>query len=143
MIKTWPKDIYDIGAVIVAIRAVLDKSSPIPKNDVGSDTILVECLAELFVFSSSQLAFGLTITPGTPPTASLAKHCHTSSASGDQMSLSSFESIISSRMSRIRPFYSSTSTMNSWRNGSWRVKKWTRREARPSRFWWIIYIQYL
>ena len=49
MIKTWPKEIYDIGAVIVAIRAVLDKPNRTPNNEIGSDTILIECLAELYV----------------------------------------------------------------------------------------------
>ena len=49
MIKTWPKDIYDIPSVIVALESELHKepsSSKVASN--GPDTtILMECLAEL------------------------------------------------------------------------------------------------
>ena len=51
MIKEWPKEIYNISAVIIAIRAELDKtvstSSVISYNANGGSTVLMECLAEL------------------------------------------------------------------------------------------------
>ena len=50
-IKEWPKDIYNITAVIIAILAELDKtastSSVISSNTSGGSTVLMECLAEL------------------------------------------------------------------------------------------------
>ncbi|KDR84343.1 hypothetical protein GALMADRAFT_237137 [Galerina marginata CBS 339.88] len=49
-IKDWPRDIYDIAAVIIAVRAELDKtastSSTMSTN--GDSTVLMECLAELY-----------------------------------------------------------------------------------------------
>ena len=48
-IKTWPKDIYDIPSVIVALEAELDKapsSSKVASSGLDA-TILMECLAEL------------------------------------------------------------------------------------------------
>ncbi|KAK7061202.1 vacuolar assembling protein [Favolaschia claudopus] len=53
-IKEWPKDIYDISAVIVAVLADLDRSAsssnlaasaPAPSDTV----VLMECLAELYI----------------------------------------------------------------------------------------------
>ncbi|KAJ7717660.1 hypothetical protein B0H16DRAFT_1610599 [Mycena metata] len=42
-VKEWPKDIYDISAVIVAVLADLDRNS-------GADSVvLMECLAELYI----------------------------------------------------------------------------------------------
>lgn len=50
-IKEWPKEIYNITAVIIAILAELDKtastSSVISSNTSGGSTVLMECLAEL------------------------------------------------------------------------------------------------
>ncbi len=52
-IKEWPREIYDISAVIVAVRAELDKtastSSTISASSGSSNpsTLLMECLAEL------------------------------------------------------------------------------------------------
>jgi hypothetical protein len=48
-IKTWPKDIYDIPSVIVALESELDKAPSSSKIASGSSdtTILMECLAEL------------------------------------------------------------------------------------------------
>jgi hypothetical protein len=48
-IKTWPKDIYDIPSVIVALESELDKAPSSSKvASSGPDTtILMECLAEL------------------------------------------------------------------------------------------------
>lgn len=50
-IKTWPKDIYDIPSVIVALESELDKAPSSSKAvSRGPDTtILMECLAELLV----------------------------------------------------------------------------------------------
>ena len=53
MIKEWPKEIYNISVVIIAIRAELDKTvstSSIISSNVnanGGSTVLMECLAEL------------------------------------------------------------------------------------------------
>ncbi|KAM6488910.1 hypothetical protein JOM56_015641 [Amanita muscaria] len=53
-IKEWPKDLYDITAVILAVRAVLDKastysfSSKLASASSRSTTVLMECLAELY-----------------------------------------------------------------------------------------------
>lgn len=49
-IKEWPKDIYDIAAVIVAVRSELDKTASTSKTISSSPdtTILMECLAELY-----------------------------------------------------------------------------------------------
>jgi hypothetical protein len=51
MIREWPKEIYDIGAVIVAVRSELDKASSQPKSMTtpSSNAVLMECLAELYV----------------------------------------------------------------------------------------------
>ncbi len=48
-IKEWPRDIYDIAAVIVAVRAELDKSttSTTLASSSESSSILMECLADL------------------------------------------------------------------------------------------------
>lgn len=48
-IKTWPKDIYDIPSVIVALESELDKAPSSSKvASSGPDApILMECLAEL------------------------------------------------------------------------------------------------
>jgi hypothetical protein len=51
-IKEWPKSIYDIPAVIVAVQGELDRSpsSSSSKSSSAPDTIiLMECLAELLV----------------------------------------------------------------------------------------------
>jgi hypothetical protein len=50
-IKTWPKDIYDIPSVIVALESELDKAPSSSKAaSRGPDaTLLMECLAELWV----------------------------------------------------------------------------------------------
>ncbi|KAG8929405.1 Vacuolar protein sorting-associated protein 41, partial [Tulasnella sp. 418] len=42
-IKKWPPDIYDVSAVVVAIKAQLDRSPNTP--------ILMECLAELYMLN--------------------------------------------------------------------------------------------
>ncbi|KAF8887029.1 vacuolar assembling protein VPS41 [Gymnopilus junonius] len=54
-IKSWPRGIYDIAAVIVAVRAELDKAmstsstiSSSPSGNKEDATILMECLAELY-----------------------------------------------------------------------------------------------
>lgn len=59
-IKEWPKDLFDISAVIFAIQSELDRtsssSSTSPTQRATPDTaILMECLAELCVFLQSQL----------------------------------------------------------------------------------------
>lgn len=52
-IHDWPKDIYDISAVIVAIQSELDRYAPSSSRTTLSmptapDTVvLMECLAEL------------------------------------------------------------------------------------------------
>lgn len=48
-IKAWPKDIYDIPSVIVALESELDKAPSSSKVASGGPdtTILMECLAEL------------------------------------------------------------------------------------------------
>ncbi|KAF9266084.1 vacuolar assembling protein VPS41 [Marasmius fiardii PR-910] len=43
-IKEWPRDIYDIAAVIIAVQAQLEKSA---KNK--DSVVLMECLAELYI----------------------------------------------------------------------------------------------
>ncbi|TBU65241.1 vacuolar assembling protein VPS41 [Dichomitus squalens] len=52
-IKTWPKGIYDISAVIVAVQSELDRApSSSSKKPDGPDTvILMECLAELYTLN--------------------------------------------------------------------------------------------
>jgi hypothetical protein len=51
-IKAWPKDIYDIPSVIVALESELDKTPSSSKMASGGPdaSILMECLAELRVF---------------------------------------------------------------------------------------------
>jgi len=55
-IDEWPREIYDISAVIIAIRSELDKATSEPKFMASSSNtvILMECLADLLVvlFSS-------------------------------------------------------------------------------------------
>ncbi|KAF8644880.1 hypothetical protein AX16_008217, partial [Volvariella volvacea WC 439] len=49
-IKEWPREIYDIGAVIVAVQAELDRTAT-TSNHISStprNVILMECLAELY-----------------------------------------------------------------------------------------------
>ncbi|KAF8885807.1 hypothetical protein BD779DRAFT_1532495 [Infundibulicybe gibba] len=50
-IKDWPKDIYDIAAVIVAVHSELDRaaSSSYSVRSSPDSTILMECLAELYI----------------------------------------------------------------------------------------------
>lgn len=50
-IKEWPKDLYDLGAVIVAVRAELDKSASTSSinSSTPDATVLMECLSELYV----------------------------------------------------------------------------------------------
>ncbi|KAF7984727.1 hypothetical protein HWV62_11658 [Athelia sp. TMB] len=52
MIKEWPKDIYDLSVIIVAVQSALDKapsSSSAPNGGAaGSSSLLMECLAELY-----------------------------------------------------------------------------------------------
>ncbi|KAF7331583.1 Vacuolar assembling protein [Mycena kentingensis (nom. inval.)] len=60
-IKEWPKDIYDISAVIIAVQADLDRAgstfNPNPSSSTSSifppsdKVILMECLAELYVLN--------------------------------------------------------------------------------------------
>ncbi|KAI0807975.1 vacuolar assembling protein VPS41 [Fomes fomentarius] len=52
-IKTWPKGIYDISAVIVAVQSHLDRApSGSSMKPTGPDTvILMECLAELYTLN--------------------------------------------------------------------------------------------
>ncbi|KAI0748728.1 vacuolar assembling protein VPS41 [Daedaleopsis nitida] len=52
-IKTWPKGIYDIPAVIVAVQSQLDRApSSSSMKPTGPDTIiLMECLAELYTLN--------------------------------------------------------------------------------------------
>ncbi|KAI0323327.1 vacuolar protein sorting-associated protein 41, partial [Cubamyces sp. BRFM 1775] len=52
-IKTWPKGIYDIAAVIVAVQSELERApSSSSMKSMGSDTvILMECLAELYTLN--------------------------------------------------------------------------------------------
>jgi hypothetical protein len=62
-IQEWPKDIYDISTVIVAVHSELDKSASTSKSasPVTPDSaLLMECLAELSVRSPSYLYFSLT-----------------------------------------------------------------------------------
>ncbi|KAL0950416.1 hypothetical protein HGRIS_010371 [Hohenbuehelia grisea] len=49
-IKEWPKEIYDIGAVIVAVQAELDRSAPkaAARSSTPQTMVLMECLAELY-----------------------------------------------------------------------------------------------
>ena len=48
-IKEWPREIYDIAAVIVAVRAELEKSTSTSATLSSSESpsILMECLADL------------------------------------------------------------------------------------------------
>ncbi|KAI0685116.1 vacuolar assembling protein VPS41 [Cerioporus squamosus] len=52
-IKSWPKGIYDISAVIVAVQSELDRApSSSSMKPTGPDTvILMECLAELYTLN--------------------------------------------------------------------------------------------
>ncbi|KAJ3568468.1 hypothetical protein NP233_g5698 [Leucocoprinus birnbaumii] len=49
-IKDWPREIYDISAVIVAVRSELDKADSQPRSmaSPSSTVILMECLADLY-----------------------------------------------------------------------------------------------
>ncbi|KAF4619821.1 hypothetical protein D9613_004777 [Agrocybe pediades] len=49
-IKEWPREIYDVSAVIVAVKAELDNSASTSStiSSGGGSTILMECLAELY-----------------------------------------------------------------------------------------------
>ncbi|KAJ7638224.1 vacuolar assembling protein VPS41 [Roridomyces roridus] len=47
-VKEWPKDIYDISAVIVAVLAELDRTYS-PSSSTSDSVILMECLAELYI----------------------------------------------------------------------------------------------
>lgn len=51
MIQDWPKAIYDISAVIVAVQAELDRapSSSSSASATPDAVILMECLAELYM----------------------------------------------------------------------------------------------
>ena len=58
-IRSWPRDIYDIAAVIVAVRAELDRTSATSSTisstskagvDKEDTRILMECLADLYAF---------------------------------------------------------------------------------------------
>ncbi|KAE9406995.1 hypothetical protein BT96DRAFT_963264 [Gymnopus androsaceus JB14] len=46
-IKEWPRDIYDIGAVIVAVKDEVDKVKA-PAQQTPKTVVLMECLAELY-----------------------------------------------------------------------------------------------
>ncbi|KAF8211727.1 vacuolar assembling protein VPS41 [Mycena galopus ATCC 62051] len=51
-VKEWPKDIYDISAVIIAVLADLDRStssSNLAASAPSDSVILMECLAELYI----------------------------------------------------------------------------------------------
>ncbi|KZT06554.1 vacuolar protein sorting-associated protein 41 [Laetiporus sulphureus 93-53] len=52
-IKSWPKDIYDIFAVIVAVQAELERapSSSSMQTAAPESAILMECLAELYTIN--------------------------------------------------------------------------------------------
>jgi hypothetical protein len=60
-VKEWPREIYDIAAVIVAVRAELDKASSTSATISTSENskILMECLAELYVI---EIRFGFALT---------------------------------------------------------------------------------
>ncbi|KAJ7731006.1 hypothetical protein DFH07DRAFT_157899 [Mycena maculata] len=49
-VKEWPKDIYDISAVIVAVHAELDRSASTSSltSSSSDSVVLMECLAELY-----------------------------------------------------------------------------------------------
>ncbi|KAF4619121.1 hypothetical protein D9613_004781 [Agrocybe pediades] len=49
-IKEWPQEIYDVSAVIVAVKAELDNSASTSStiSSGGGSTILMECLAGLY-----------------------------------------------------------------------------------------------
>jgi hypothetical protein len=116
-IKEWPKEIYDIAAVIVAVHAELDKSSYNLKKDTQSDTILMECLAELLVLRhqlTDLLIFDLDILP----TGNLGKPFPFSCASEDPTFLTSSGKTIFSLMYRIKHCYLSSSIMNSGKNAN-------------------------
>ncbi|KZT70226.1 vacuolar protein sorting-associated protein 41 [Daedalea quercina L-15889] len=53
MIKSWPKEIYDVPAVIVAVQAELDRapSSSSAKTTAPETVPLMECLAELYTMN--------------------------------------------------------------------------------------------
>ncbi|KAH9833885.1 vacuolar protein sorting-associated protein 41 [Rhodofomes roseus] len=53
MIKSWPKNIYDVPAVIVAVQAELDRapSSSSMKTTAPATVLLMECLAELYTMN--------------------------------------------------------------------------------------------
>jgi phage gp29-like protein len=48
-VKDWPREIYDIAAVIVAVRAELDKAASTSStiSSAPGSKVLMECLAEL------------------------------------------------------------------------------------------------
>jgi len=52
-IQSWPKEIYDISAVIVAVQAELDRapSSSSMNTSTPETAILMECLAELYTMN--------------------------------------------------------------------------------------------
>ena len=62
-VKEWPTDIYDIAAVIVAVHAELERSTSSSIKDTGTDSVLMECLAELSVSPCS----GIRLVAFSPP----------------------------------------------------------------------------
>ena len=118
-IKEWPREIYDIPAVIVAIRAELDKdaSRSTSISSAPSAVVLMECLAELYVPLFSALVGFHVSHEGTRRIANQAKHSHSTSASDDRTCLILSEKITYSRTSKTKSCFLLSSTMNSWRSG--------------------------
>ncbi|KIK69901.1 hypothetical protein GYMLUDRAFT_34296 [Collybiopsis luxurians FD-317 M1] len=51
-IEEWPRDIYDIGAVIVAVKDELEKMEKLQETAAKEKSVmLMECLAELYTFN--------------------------------------------------------------------------------------------
>lgn len=103
-IKDWPKEIYDLPAVLVAIHAELDRipaSSSKPPSTPDS-ALLMECLAELcapLLVFYTRLTKYLTVISLTD---NLERRLDITSGFADPMFLLLFEKIISSRTSRTK-----------------------------------------
>ena len=118
-IKEWPKDIYEIPAVIVAVQSALDKIDSSPTNAAAAhaSVILMECLVELLVTDAHSLLLLLTpLTADTLLIINRAKLSLTFSDSVARMFSISFESTIFLQTYKIRRYCWYSSIMSLWRS---------------------------
>jgi hypothetical protein len=130
-IKSWPASIYDISAVIVAVQAELDRVPSSSKStDGGAGTVtpdavvLMECLAELYVVSCSNLLdLTLCVNIDILRIVNPAKHSLSSYVSAVHTSLILFGNTTSSLPFRTRRYCWSSLISSSWPSGGRRQAK--------------------